>query len=79
MRGRGEVGAQGKRQKAQSFYDEFSPKVQAKKKKPPPKKTKEKKRRNKTERRIRKNLKAADKSQIKYFNGFFFFFVSKRI
>lgn len=51
MRGRGEVGAQGKRQKAQSFYDEFSPKVQAKKKKPPPKKTKgkKKKKQNRTQ------------------------------
>lgn len=43
MRGRGEVGAQGKRQKAQSFYDEFSPKVQAKKKKTSPEKNKRKK------------------------------------
>lgn len=48
----GEAGAQGERQKAQSFYDDFSPKNSGKK-----------------ELRIRKNLKAAEKSQIKYFNN----------
>lgn len=50
----------GKRQKAQSFYNEFW-KIQAFKK--------NNKNPTKTERRLRKNLNAADKSQIKYFNG----------
>lgn len=50
----GEAGAQGERQKAQSFYNNFSPMIQATKT---------------TELRIRKNLKAAKESQIKYFKN----------